>query len=80
MKSGSPFFAEMRRITSSLRPGATLSWSISVTKPYWYSWSAMAWIVALSAMCMSRLDWGFGEQNGGFYIKNRGLPKKRTPR
>src|SRR3989442_1945822 len=36
MKSGSPFLAEMRRTTSSLRPLGTTSASISVTKPCRY--------------------------------------------
>src|SRR6476620_11934831 len=34
---GSSFFAEMRRMTSSLTPGGNVSASTSVTKPYWYS-------------------------------------------
>ena len=32
--SGSSFFAEMRRTMSSFNPGATVSASMSVTKPY----------------------------------------------
>src|SRR5262245_48721719 len=36
MKAGSPFFAEMSRITSSSRPGATVSLAMSVTKPWRY--------------------------------------------
>src|SRR6185295_20375145 len=39
-QAGSSFLVEMRRITSSLRPGATVSDSISVTKPYLYCWLA----------------------------------------
>src|SRR5271169_5066376 len=35
--SGSPFLAEIRRITSSFKPGGTVSCSMSVTKPYLYS-------------------------------------------
>src|SRR5215208_7992905 len=35
--SGSPFFAEMRRMMSSFRPLGAESDSISVTKPYLYS-------------------------------------------
>src|SRR4051812_24985181 len=31
-------------MTSSLRPGGTVSVSMSVTKPYWYSRSASCWI------------------------------------
>ena len=34
---GSSFFAEMSRITASLRPGGSVSVSTSVTKPYAYS-------------------------------------------
>src|SRR3989442_2315994 len=36
--AGSPFFSEMSRMTSSLKPGGTVSDSISVTKPYLYGW------------------------------------------
>ena len=32
--SGSPFFAEMSRMTSSLKPGGTTSASMSVMNPY----------------------------------------------
>ena len=32
--SGSPFLAEMTRMTSSFSPGGTASESMSVTKPY----------------------------------------------
>ena len=37
MNCGSFFFAEIRRMTSSLRPGGTESDSMSVTKPHLYS-------------------------------------------
>src|SRR5215469_7511276 len=37
MNAGSCFLAEMRRMTSSLSPGATVSDSMSVTKPWRYS-------------------------------------------
>src|SRR3972149_6400177 len=37
MNSGSCFFAEIRRMTSSLKPAGIVSASISVTKPYLYS-------------------------------------------
>src|SRR5688500_6535752 len=36
MNAGSFFFAEIRRITSSSRPGATVSLAMSVTKPWRY--------------------------------------------
>src|SRR5688572_967445 len=36
MKAGSFFFAEIRRITSSSSPGATVSLAMSVTKPWRY--------------------------------------------
>src|SRR2546422_10241325 len=45
--AGSPFFWEISRMTSSLRPGATVSDSISVTKPYLYGWSTWASIPLL---------------------------------
>src|SRR5215467_12291956 len=41
MNSGSFFFEDIRRMTSSLKPGATESVSISVTNPYLYSWFAI---------------------------------------
>ena len=37
MNSGSSFLCEMRRMTSSLRPGGATSDSMSVTKPHLYS-------------------------------------------
>ena len=33
MNAGSPFFAEISRMTSSSRPGATVSLAMSVTNP-----------------------------------------------
>src|SRR5215469_3153476 len=38
MKSGSFFFAEMKRMMSSLRPFGARSSLMSVTKPHLYSW------------------------------------------
>src|SRR5438034_6632238 len=38
IQGGSPFFWEISRMTSSERPGGTVSDSISVTKPYLYGW------------------------------------------
>ena len=37
--SGSFFLAERARTTSSFRPGGKVSASMSVTKPYLYSWA-----------------------------------------
>src|SRR6185437_629863 len=50
MNGGSFFFAEIRRITSSERPGGTLSASMSVTKPCAYSRliNSSMWVVSVS--------------------------------
>ncbi len=48
--SGSRFFAEIRRTTSSLRPFGTLSVSTSVTKPYRYSRLASSSIVRVAVL------------------------------
>src|SRR5438094_3733903 len=53
--SGSPFLAEMRRMTSSLRPGATDSDSMSVTKPARYSRAAMSWAVIESEVMSGKV-------------------------
>ena len=42
MNCGSPFLREMSRITSSSRPGGTVSDSMSVTKPWRYFWATSA--------------------------------------
>ncbi len=49
MNSGSPFFAEMRRMTSSLSPGGTVSASMLVTKPYLYGWLTWVSIVVMAS-------------------------------
>src|SRR5690606_7554097 len=49
MNSGSFFFDEIRRTTSSLRPGGIWSDSISVTKPCWYSLCTSASRVAVES-------------------------------
>src|SRR5437899_3648743 len=44
--SGSPFFAEMSRMTSSFKPAGTTSDSMSVTKPYLYGcWTCASILV-----------------------------------
>src|SRR2546426_5129099 len=48
--SGSPFFPEIRRITSSLRPTGTVSDSMSVTNPARYSRAAMSLAVIESEL------------------------------
>src|SRR5436309_7789505 len=48
--SGSPFLAEIRRITSSLSPTGTVSDSMSVTKPALYSRAAMSLAVMASEL------------------------------
>src|SRR5256712_3806430 len=46
--SGSPFLAEIRRITSSFKPAGTTSDSMSVTKPYLYGcWTCASILVIL---------------------------------
>ena len=47
MNSGSFFFAEIRRMTSSFRPGGTESAPMSVMNPYWYSRAARDSIVSI---------------------------------
>src|SRR6476661_4049262 len=44
---GSPFLFEMKRTVSSERPGGSVSVSISVLKPYWYSRLTSASMVEL---------------------------------
>src|SRR5438046_7784251 len=49
MNSGSSFFFEISRITSSFKPAGTTSDSMSVTKPYLYgcwTWASILVIVA----------------------------------
>src|SRR5918997_108415 len=45
--SGSPFFSEMRRTVSSVRPRGIMSDSMSVTKPYLYSLLAKSSMVLI---------------------------------
>ncbi len=47
MNSGSPFLAEIKRMTSSFRPGGTVSAPMSVMNPYWYSRAARDSIVSI---------------------------------
>src|SRR3970282_279788 len=52
MNSGSCFFAEIRRITSSFKPGGTVSASMSVTKPYLYSlWVRSSTVLVAAFIC-----------------------------
>src|SRR5438309_10367608 len=59
IQGGSPFFWEISRMTSSERPGGTVSDSISVTKPYLYGWSTWASIPLLirapEVLCASQV-------------------------
>src|SRR5687767_13893580 len=48
IQAGSFFLPEISRITSSERPGGTRSSSISVTKPYLYSFSVRSWSICVS--------------------------------
>ena len=70
-KSGSSFLEEISRTTSSLRPLAILSVSISVTKPYLYGWltdprertghsgqPALAWMVSMEIVRVPRSNEG----------------------
>src|SRR5258708_39189668 len=47
--SGSPFLAEISRITSSFKPAGTTSDSMSVTKPYLYGCWTWASILVIRA-------------------------------
>src|SRR2546425_2424192 len=47
--AGSPFLAEISRITSSFKPGGTISDSMSVTKPYLYGCWTWASILVIRA-------------------------------
>src|SRR5574337_549477 len=53
MNSGSFFFAEIMRMTSSLNPQGIVSASTSVTKPYLYSWLARASIAFVDVLIVS---------------------------
>src|SRR5256886_17511465 len=59
IQGGSPFFWEISRMTSSERPGGTVSDSISVTKPYLYGWRTWASIPLLigapEGLCASQV-------------------------
>src|SRR5437660_746001 len=59
IQGGSPFFWEISRMTSSERPGGTVSDSISVTKPYLYGWRTWASIPLLigapEVLCASQV-------------------------
>src|SRR5438132_13495523 len=50
MNFGSPFFAEIVRMSSSLRPLGTVSASMSVMKPYLYSRLASSSIVLVAVV------------------------------
>ena len=52
--SGSLFFAEIARTTSSLRPGGSVSDSMSVTKPYLYSRVASCSMVSVEVVISAR--------------------------
>src|SRR2546422_962257 len=59
MHAGSPFFWEISRMTSSPRPGGTVSDSISVTKPYLYgcsTWASIPLLIEASeVLCVSQV-------------------------
>jgi len=55
MNSGSPFFSEILRTTSSLRPGASASVSMSLTKPYLYSVATKFSMVSVSEFIIGQV-------------------------
>src|SRR5688572_33171319 len=67
--SGSPFFAEIARTTSSLRPGGKVSDSRMVSKPYLYS------RVASCSMVSSEVDIIFCVFS---FFHSRGAPPPRA--
>src|SRR5437773_5244575 len=78
IQSGSPFLAEISRITSSFKPAGTTSDSMSVTKPYLYgcwTWAAILVIVAPEVLSGhklgSQIDCPIGNPNGFVAIVNR---------
>src|SRR5574340_1351966 len=76
MNAGSFFFAEMRRITSSESPGATLSVSTSVTKPCVYSRliSSSMWAVLGSMASAAEADRdAHGRGEGAHHLVERDL-------
>src|SRR6476619_6975243 len=58
--SGSFFFAEIARTTSSLRPGGSVSDSMSVTKPYLYSRVASCSMVSVDVDISGLSTWVHG--------------------
>src|SRR3954462_15313259 len=62
--SGSFFFCEMRRTTSSFRPLAIVSLSTSLTKPYLYSRWAICSMVSVAVAI------GFERASGARYTLN----------
>src|SRR5688572_22256685 len=71
---GSSFLAEMNRTVSSDSPGGTVSDSMSVSKPYWYS--------RLASVSISVVSVGMGQpiRNSGTYreTEQRSLLRLRS--